>query len=274
MPGTARMRSSTSCGRLSATGQLGVVERHGDDRVAILVDRDVVDQPELVDVDRDFGVVDRLERLDHRGLEVAAGAVRRLGSYRRRRGSRRDSRACARRSRQEFRVRPRARRGGDAVDFLDLDLAFSRSFRKIRFTCSMPRTSASMSPRSLCAAKLARAVAATPSSFHQRLRAMVTGADRDARIVQYGGGVVRVHPLDVEADDSGAVVGAVERHAADARQRVAAFGDQRGFVRVDRVDAEILRPSRSPHEARSRRRYAASPPRTASADRDRWFPRK
>ena len=33
---------------------------------------DVVDQPELVDVDRDFGVVDRLQRLDDGRLEVAA----------------------------------------------------------------------------------------------------------------------------------------------------------------------------------------------------------
>ena len=33
--------------------------------------------------------------------------------------------------------------------------------------------------------------------LHQRLRAMMAGADRDARIVQYGGGVVRMHPVDI-----------------------------------------------------------------------------
>ncbi len=99
-----------------------------------------------------------------------------------------------------------------------------------------------MSLLSLCAAKLARAVAGDAEHFHQRLRAMVAGADRDARIVQYGGGVVRVHPLDVEADDSGAVLGAVKRHAADAAKRRAALGDQRAFVRVDRIERELLDP--------------------------------
>ena len=77
---------------------------------------------------------------------------------------------------------------------------------------------------------------------HQRLSAMVTGADGDARIVQYGGRVVRVHPVDVEADDAGAALGAVEGNAVDAAQRLARFGDERAFVRVDRVEREVLDP--------------------------------
>ena len=64
-----------------------------------------------------------------------------------------------------------------------------------------------MSAASLCAAKLARAVAGTPSIVHQRLGAMMAGADRDALVVQYGADVVRMHPLDREADDPGAVLG-------------------------------------------------------------------
>ena len=74
-----------------------------------------------------------------------------------------------------------------------------------------------------------------PEHGHQRLRAMVSGADRDARVIQDGGGVVRVHPVDVEANDPGRVLGAVERDAGDGGKRAAALGDQRAFVRVDRV---------------------------------------
>ena len=62
---------------------------------------------------------------------------------------------------------------------------------------------------------------------------MMAGAHGDARIVQYGGGVVRMHPIDVEADDPGAVLRPEERDSLDARKRRAAFGDQGAFVRVD-----------------------------------------
>src|SRR5205807_7886476 len=56
-----------------------------------------------------------------------------------------------------------AGRRGRRIDLLRLDLLFAVHAEKIRFTCSMPRTKASMSELSLCAAKLARAVASTPS---------------------------------------------------------------------------------------------------------------
>src|SRR3954471_6234358 len=62
---------------------------------------------------------------------------------------------------------------------------------------------------------------------HQWLSAMVAGADGDARIVQYGGGVVRVHPVDVEADDSGGILGPVERDARNIGERTAGFGNER-----------------------------------------------
>ena len=51
---------------------------------------------------------------------------------------------------------------------------------------------------------------------HQRLRAVMAGADGDARVIQYGGDVVRMHPVDVEADDSGAVLRAIEGDAGNA----------------------------------------------------------
>src|SRR3954453_10601578 len=74
---------------------------------------------------------------------------------------------------------------------------------------------------------------------HQGLRAMVAGADGDARIVQYGGGVVRVHPIDVEADDPGAVPGPVNGDAADITESVTAFGDERAFMGVNRVERKL-----------------------------------
>ncbi len=44
--------------------------------------RDVVDQPEIVDVDRNFRVIDFLDRLDDRRLQVAARLGRRwLGRF-------------------------------------------------------------------------------------------------------------------------------------------------------------------------------------------------
>ena len=39
--------------------------------------------------------------------------------------------------------------------------------------------------------------------LHQRLGAVVPGADRDVFLVQYGAEVVRMHPLHHEADDAG-----------------------------------------------------------------------
>ena len=71
---------------------------------------------------------------------------------------------------------------------------------------------------------------------------MVAGADGDALVVQYGADVVRMHPLDREADDAGAFLGPEQAHAVDPPQRLAAFADQGGFVRMDGVEANALHP--------------------------------
>jgi hypothetical protein len=56
--------------------------------MAAIGDIDAVDQPEIVDVDRNFGVVDFLERIDDRLVEVAADLAGRGGGLRRRKPSR------------------------------------------------------------------------------------------------------------------------------------------------------------------------------------------
>ena len=66
---------------------------------------------------------------------------------------------------------------------------------------------------------------------------MMPGANRDARVIQYGGSVVRMHPVDIEADDARAVLRAVDRDAANTRQRRPAFRDQRALMRVLGVEA-------------------------------------
>src|SRR5215217_7116911 len=130
---------------------------HGDHSVAVLTDVDVVDQPELVDVDRDFRVVDRLERVDDGRLEVAAGPALPLLLLAGEEAGKIVALAL------ELRSHTGARRRSDVRHFFRLDLALLVHHPKIRFTCSIPRTKASMSELSLCAAKLARAVASTPS---------------------------------------------------------------------------------------------------------------
>ncbi len=71
---------------------------------------------------------------------------------------------------------------------------------------------------------------------------MVAGADGDAPIVQYGAGVVRVHPVDIEADDPRAVLRPVEGDSRDVAECLARLGDQRAFVRMDRVERQFLDP--------------------------------
>src|SRR5688500_2996903 len=71
---------------------------------------------------------------------------------------------------------------------------------------------------------------------------MVAGADGDALVVQYGADVVRMHPLDGEADDAGAVLRPEQSDAVDPPQRLAALADQRGFMRLDGVEPDALHP--------------------------------
>src|SRR5690606_4541988 len=48
--------------------------------------------------------------------------------------------------------------------------------------------------------------------LHQRLRAMVPGADRDVLFVQYGAQIVGVNPVERETDDPGGVIGPEHAH--------------------------------------------------------------
>ena len=51
--------------------------------------------------------------------------------------------------------------------------------------------------------------------FHQWLRAMVAGANRDALVIQYGADVVGMHPVEREADDPRAVFGPEQGHSGN-----------------------------------------------------------
>ena len=51
---------------LAATGQAGVVKRHLDINSTALLDDELVDQPELDEVHRDFRVADGLQGFQHR----------------------------------------------------------------------------------------------------------------------------------------------------------------------------------------------------------------
>src|SRR3546814_2872224 len=63
--------------------------------------------------------------------------------------------------------------------------------------------------------------------LHQRLRAMVPGADRDPAFIQDSADVVRMNPRHRKTDDTGAVFGAEQSDAVLARQRLAQRADQR-----------------------------------------------
>ncbi len=133
---------------------------HGDDCVAILADYDIIDQSELINVDRNFGIVDRFQRFDHTFLDVGIGRFAADLAF----GFAGEETGEIIALALEFRSDASARRGVDRVDFFQLDLALLIHSENTRFTCSMPSTSAAMSLLSLCAAKLARAVASTPST--------------------------------------------------------------------------------------------------------------
>src|SRR5690606_9351904 len=73
---------------------------------------------------------------------------------------------------------------------------------------------------------------------HQRLGAMMPGADRDAAFVQYGADVVGMNPFDGEADDAGAVLRPEQGERIDVVQRRARCAHQRRLVRRDRVQPD------------------------------------
>ena len=132
-------------------------QRHGDGDMAFM-NVDAVDQAQVVDIDRDFRVVNVLQRVDHRFVQVAAGLARRLIC-----GLLRQETvqivALARGRVRRLDTRPWRR--VHRVHFLDHDLAFV-GHPKIFLTRAIPRTSASTSLSSLYRPKLARAVASTP----------------------------------------------------------------------------------------------------------------
>src|SRR5205085_8666330 len=71
---------------------------------------------------------------------------------------------------------------------------------------------------------------------------MVAGTDSDARVVQYGGRVVRMNPVDVEADDSGAVLRPVKRDSRDGGKGRSRLRNKRGFMRMDGVQRQLFDP--------------------------------
>ena len=121
---------------------------------------DAVDQPQIIDVHRNLGIVDLLQRVDDRIIHRATGL---------------DGRIHLRLLRQEpgeiiplalrvgVRLHHDARLGrrGDGLHFLDLEPI---AHLKILVTRSIPRTSAATSAGPLYTPKLARAVASTPSA--------------------------------------------------------------------------------------------------------------
>ncbi|MCY1177395.1 hypothetical protein D9M73_177010 [compost metagenome] len=119
-------------------------QRHGDDGMASLGDIDAVDEAEIVDVDRDFRVIDFLERRDHRLVQRAAGLARRIARWLLREKAFEIVALALERLAWRFlrRFDARARRLLDRADFLDFDPV---AHPKILVTRSMPRTNAATS---------------------------------------------------------------------------------------------------------------------------------
>src|SRR6185436_11109156 len=88
---------------------------------------------------------------------------------------------------------------------------------------------------------------------HQRLRAVVPGANADPRLVEHGGEVMRVDPVHGEAYDAAArfqVAGAVRPNAAHGGEAHEDARDELHFVRAHLIhpDAiEIIARGREPH---------------------------
>src|SRR5258708_3639665 len=75
--------------------------------------------------------------------------------------------------------------------------------------------------------------------LHQRLTAVMAGANRDALHVENLRDVMRMDPLDVERDDACAPLGrrAVERDAGYVREAPERVGSELLLVLVDRLEA-------------------------------------
>ena len=74
---------------------------------------------------------------------------------------------------------------------------------------------------------------------HQRLRAMVAGADRHAAFIENRAEIVRVHAVQREADDPQPILGTEHRNVIHPAQRISRGGGQRALMRGDRIDADM-----------------------------------
>ena len=73
---------------------------------------------------------------------------------------------------------------------------------------------------------------------HQRLAAMVAGADGDTHLVDQGAEVVVVDAVEVEGEGADAVFGAVEADAVDRGERLGGCADELGLVLGEDVEAD------------------------------------
>ena len=106
-------------------------------------------------------------------------------------------------------------------------------------TFCRPATSASASSRVLYIANEARPVAGHVEAHHQRLRAVMAGADGDPLFIEDRADVVRVNAFEHEGDDAGLFRrGADDAQAVDFEQAFRGVVKQILFVRGDRVDAD------------------------------------
>ena len=164
-PGTALTFAATSTGSDCAAGQPGRGQRHRDDGDARGVDRDVVNQPELPDVDRDLRVEHGRDRLTIAGRNAsvlsgsAATGVGGVGS------------------------------GVGTASGGIMGRGFMSCFRATRST----RSARGRAPPSSCATRGSR----TSRAWETRARRRAPTACRDPRPAGPGGDVtMRVKPLE------------------------------------------------------------------------------
>src|SRR5690606_30490775 len=128
-------------GHLAGDGTAGRGQRHVDDEVAVVVEIDPVDEAQLVDIDRNFRIVDRFQRADEIGGDALDLGLGQSGG-------------------QILRHPRIGGSGGILVAILAHgDLPQAKNLR----ARSMPSTSASTSSLPLYRAKEARQVEVTPN---------------------------------------------------------------------------------------------------------------
>ena len=118
-------------------------QRHGHHDAIVVIDFDAVDQSQIVDIDRNFGVKNVLERGDHLFIEVAAGCA---GGHALGLGGEEALKIVALALELVGRrfLDRRARRRGYLIDFLDCELRFLVHPKILRVR-SIPLSSAAIS---------------------------------------------------------------------------------------------------------------------------------